>query len=58
MNIGSEDRRYCPIDVLPDDVLRERKFVSAFSHTRFHDPDWDLDGDYYKAGKLDEAALR
>ena len=58
MNIGYEDRRYRPIDVLPDDVLRERKFVSAFSHTRFHDPDWDLDGDYYKAGKLDEAALR
>ena len=42
--------------MLPDDVLLERKFASAFSHTQFHDPDYDLDGDYYKASKLDEAA--
>ena len=43
MNITADERAYRPIDVVPDDVLRERRFKSAFHHTRFPPPNTDLD---------------
>ncbi len=58
MNIRHEEREYRPLEILPDDVLRERRFRSAFGHTRFNDPNWDLEGGYSKAVRLEEAALR
>jgi len=58
MNIPHEERIYRPLEPLPDDVLAKRRYRSAFSQTRFHDPIWDLDSGYSKATRLTEADLR
>ncbi|MDH4106774.1 MAG: phytanoyl-CoA dioxygenase family protein [Gammaproteobacteria bacterium] len=58
MNISDEERAFRPIDRVPDDVLLKRAYRSAFSHTRFNDPVYDLEGPYSKAIKLSDAALR
>jgi hypothetical protein len=52
MGISIEDRAYRPLDKLSDDVLSKRSFRSAFSHTRFNEPDFQLSGTYSKAVKL------
>lgn len=38
MNITPEERRFRPLDKLPDDVLSKRQYLSAFSHTPFKQP--------------------
>ena len=58
MNITDAERAFRPIDRVPDDVLLRRRYRSAFSHTRFNDPVYDLEGPYSKAMKLPDAALR
>ena len=54
MGISAEERAYRPIVKLGDDVLRKRAYLSAFSHTKFNEPNWELDGDYGQAVKLDK----
>jgi len=58
MNIGEAERAWRPIDVVPDDVLQRKAFKSAWSHTRFNDPVYDLEGPYSKAIRLTDADLR
>ncbi len=35
MGISVDERKYKPIDKLPDDVLSKQKYLSAFGHTQF-----------------------
>ena len=52
MGISAADRAYRPLVRVADDVLVNQAYRSAFSHTRFHDPRWELDDTYCKAIKL------
>lgn len=52
MNITAEERAYRPIEKVPDDVLKKRRFKSAFSHTSFKMPITDLDDGYTQAADL------
>ena len=58
MGIGYAERTPKPLERLPDDALIERRFKSAFSHTRFNDPVWDLEGAYSKAARLADPGTR
>lgn len=52
MNIGPTDRLSRPLTKIPDDVLREKRFKSAFNHTAFKPP-FDVSGNgYTKAAQL------
>ena len=52
MGINDQERAYRPIVKLADDVLSNRSFRSAFSHSAFTEPNWNLSGDYCRAIKL------
>lgn len=52
MNITPEERAYKKLHKLADDVLARRRYKSAFSHTRFHEANFDLDSSYSQALKI------
>ena len=52
MNITAEERTYKPLLKIADDVLVKRSYKSAFSHTRFHQANFDLEGTYSQALKI------
>ena len=53
MNISPAEREFAPLEKLDDDVLRTRRYKSAFHHTRFKKPRLDLGGSYSPAVSLD-----
>ena len=55
MNIPPAERAFRPIETLADDVLRMRRFESAFKRTHFHDPRLGLGGTYSPAVQLDDS---
>jgi hypothetical protein len=52
MNITAKERTYKPLLKIADDVLVKRSYKSAFSHTRFHEANFDLEGTYSQALKI------
>ena len=52
MNISAEERKFRPLEKLPDDVLRSSRCKSAFSHTAFKKPRTDLEGTFSKANPM------
>jgi len=52
MNITAEERAYKPLQKIADDVLVKRSYRSAFSHTRFHEANFELEGTYSRAIKI------
>ena len=52
MNITAEERAYKPLQKIADDVLVKRSYKSAFSHTRFHKANYELEGTYSQALKI------
>ena len=52
MNIRPEDRRYKPIDKLPNDVLLKHQYLSAFNETQFKQPVTALDDSFTQAAEL------
>jgi len=52
MGISAAERAFRPIEKLDDGVLRDRAWRSAFSETRFNQPDWALDETYWRAVRL------
>ena len=56
MNISAAERAYLPLKKLDDEVLRRRRFTSAFNDTRFKRPRLDLGGTFSPAVELDPPA--
>ena len=56
MNISAAERGFRPLQKLADDVLRMRRYKSAFHHTQFKNPRLGLDGTYSPAVPLDRVA--
>jgi ectoine hydroxylase-related dioxygenase (phytanoyl-CoA dioxygenase family) len=56
MNISAAERGFRPLQKLADDVLRMRRYKSAFHHTQFKSPRLGLDGTYSPAVPLDRVA--
>ena len=52
MNISAEERIFRPLDKLPDDVLQNRLFRSAFDHTPFKMPVTELNDGFTQAADL------
>ncbi len=53
MNITPAERAVRPLEKLPDDVLRKRRYASAFHHTPFKQPRRDLGESHWHAEDLD-----
>ena len=52
MNISADERKYRPLERVPDDALSERRYKSAFNHTPFKKPITELDDQYCQAVEL------
>ncbi len=52
MNITPEERRFSPIEKVPDDVLLTHQYLSAFNHTPFKQPVTALDDGFCQAVEL------
>jgi hypothetical protein len=52
MNIMAADRAYRPLHKIPDDVLLQRRFKSAFNHTPFKSPITGLGDGFTQAAGL------
>ena len=52
MGISADERKYKPIDKLPDDVLSKQKYLSAFGQTQFKVMDTGLADGYTQVTQL------